>query len=583
MTWLVWWACASVRRDLNFNSFVQSNQKRKSKSCMLKYSTPHLEKAKRLTCLYKLSFIVVFVLILSSLTPILNVKAENTLSVQTDRQSYSIGDTVIFQIHLVSDPPIPGFPTEILLEIDTPTGWPIERTFTVTTNAQGEAAATHQLSLASADSGTYSVTAYADGVVQSNTAIFTVAANTTSTPTPTATTNFDYSISLSPSTVTVKAGDDAIFKVLLTYSDPSFSGTVVTIQLTGLGPGMTYQLSGMGDLIIYTTSSAPTGTYPINVIGSANGVIHQTSGILIVQEQAQTFEYSVSISPTSKTLSLGDSGTFTVTVTLTSGNPETVSLSVNGLPGDFQQSFSQASGNPTFTSTLTVDTSSSTSTGTYTLTVNANAGGQVKTATATLIVSEEADFSISITPPERTINQGDSSTFTVTLNKIGEFNQQVTLTASGLPTGTTPNFGPASGKPAFTSTLNIDTTDSTPAGSYTVTVDASGGGKTDSATATLTIKEKSTTSTPEDETPQDEDAGTNILPITDMLMNPMNLMLIVIAILAIVITVMMMKRRSAQPSRTIESADTSVGYCTKCGAQLKPGTTFCSSCGTRME
>jgi uncharacterized membrane protein len=330
---------------------------------------------------------------------------------------------------------------------------------------------------------------------------------------------------------------------------------------------MTYQLSGMGDLMIYTTSSTPPGTYPINVIGSANGVVRQTSGILVVQEQAQTFEYSVSISPTSKTLSLGDSGTFTVTVTLTSGNPETVSLSVNGLPGDFQQSFSQASGNPTFTSTLTVDTSSSTSTGTYAFTVNANAGGQVETATATLVVSEEADFSISITPPERIINQGESSTFTVTLNKIEEFNQQVTLTTSGLPTGVTPNFGPASGKPAFTSTLNIDTTDSTTAGSYTVTVDASGGGKTHSATATLTIK----------------DAGTNMLPITDMLMNPMNLMLIVIAILAIVIIVMMMKRRSAQPSRTIERADTSVGYCTKCGAQLKPGTAFCSSCGTRME
>lgn len=546
---------------------------------MLKYYIVYLQQSKRLTCLHKFTIITIFLLILASLTPILNINAASTLFVQIDSQSYSIGDVVPITVFYVTDPPLPGVTVDITLEISTPTGWPIDRTITVTSNSQGEASGFYSFSLDNADPGTYSVTASTDGTT-SNTETFTVgdaANNGNNGPA------FDYSIGLSPSSVTVQAGDDAIFKVLLTYSDPSFSGTVVTIQLAGLGPGMTYQLSGMGDLIIYTTSSTPPGTYPLTIIGSANGVVRQTSGILVVQEQAQTFEYSVSISPTSKTLSLGDTGTFTVTVTLISGNPETVTLSLNGLPGDFQHTFSSVSGNPTFTSTLTVDTSSSTSTGTHTFTVNANAGGQVETATATLIVSEEADFSISITPPEKTINQGESSTFTVTLNKIGEFNQQVTLTTSGLPTGTTPNFGPASGKPAFTSTLNIDTTDSTPAGSYTITVDASGGGKTHSTTVTLIIKDKSTTSTPGDETSQDEDASSDMLPITDMLMNPMNLMLIVIAILAIVIIVMMMKRRSAQPSPTIQRADTSVGYCTKCGAQLKPGTAFCSSCGTRME
>ena len=526
--------------------------------------------------MHKLSFIVVFVLILASLTPILNINAASTLYVQIDSQSYSVGDVVPIQVFYISDPPLPGVTVDITLEISTPTGWPIDRTITVTSNSQGEASGLYSLSLDNADPGTYSVTAFADGTTSSAETFNVVgAANNVQA--------FDYSISLSPSTVTVKAGDDAVFRVLLTYSDPSFSGTVVTIQLSGLGPGMTYQLSGMGDLIIYTTSSTPLGTYPLTIIGSANGVIHQTSGILIVQEQAQAFEYSVSILPTSKTLSLGDSTTFTVTVTLTSGDPETVTLSLNGLPGDVQHSFSQASGNPTFTSTLTVDTSSSTSTGTYTFTVNANAGGQVETATATLVVSEEADFSISITPPSRIVSQGESSTFTVTLNKVGDFNQQVTLTVSGLPAGATPSFGPASGKPAFTSTLNIDTSESTPAGSYTVTVDASGGGKTHSATATLTINEKSSTSTTESETTKDEEGGTSELPITDMLMNPMNLMLIVIAILAIIIIAMMMRRRNVQPSQTIERAETSVGYCTKCGAQLKPGTTFCSSCGTRID
>jgi hypothetical protein len=526
--------------------------------------------------LHKLSFIAIFLLILASLTPILNIEGVEIFTVQTDRSSYSIGDNVIIEVYLAdpADPWGPGAGLDIVLEINTPTGWPLERTISVMANAGGEFTATYPFSLDNADPGTYTIIAHMYGNhMQSNAATFTVAGGAI----------FDFSISLSPSSLTVEAGQDANFKVLLTYSDPSFSGTVVTIQLTGLGPGMTYQLSGMGDLIIFTTSITPAGTYPINVIGSANGVIRQTSGILIVQEQAPPFEYSVSISPTTRTLSLGDTGTFTVTVTLTSGNPETVSLSLNGLPGDIQHGFSQASGTPTFTSTLTVDTSGSTSTGTYTFTVNANAAGGVKTATATLTVHEEADFSISLTPPGRTLNKGESTTFTVTLNEIGEFNEQVTLTASGLPTGVTPNFGPTSGTPTFTSTLNIDTTESTPAGIYIITVDASGGGKSHSATTSLTIKEKSTETTsevPEDETEEDEDSGTSEMPITDLLMNPTNLILIVIAILIIALIIMMV-RRGRTPTK--EKTDTSVGYCTKCGAQLKPGTTLCSSCGTRMD
>jgi len=507
-----------------------------------------------------------------------NAQPPLIISISTDKAVYAPGDDVHIKVEVreVDTTRVSGASVDIGL---MPPGGPVFGFIATETGIQmGDYFYTYHLDPGS-ESGVWTITSgaqkagFLDG---SDTIVFQV----TSGPGP----GFDYSLALSPSSLTVEAGQDAVFKVLLTYSDPSFSGTVVTIQVTGLGPGMTYQLSGLGDLMIYTTSSTSAGTYPINVIGSANGVIRQTSGTLIVQAQAQPFEYSVSISPTSRTLSLGDTGTFTITVTLTSGDPEIVSLSLNGLPGDIQHTFSQASGNPTFTSTLTVDTSGSTSTGTYTFTVNANAAGQVKTATATLTVKDEADFSISITPPGRTLNQGESTTFTVTLNEIGEFNEQVTLTASGLPTGATPNFGPTSGTPTFTTTLNIDTTESTPAGSYNVTVDASGGGKSHSATASLIIKEKSDESTPEEETDQGEDSSTDGLSTSDILMNPTNLMLIVIAILIIALIVMMIRRgRTPTKEKTDEKTDTTVGYCTKCGAQIKPGTTFCSSCGTPMN
>ena len=288
-----------------------------------------------------------------------------------------------------------------------------------------------------------------------------------------------------------------------------------------------------------------------------------------IRSTTTPLEYSVSISPTSQTLSLGDTGSFAVTVTLTSGDMENVSLSLSGLPGDVQHTFSQASGTPTFTSTLTVDSSSSTSIGTYTFTVNANAAGQVKTATATLTVNEEADFSISITPPERTLNQGESTTFTLTLNEIGEFNDPVTLTASGLPTGATPNFGPTSGKPPFTATLNIDTTKSTLAGSYTVTVDASGGGKSHSATASLTIEEVQ------------QITGSTFIStfIPTFIKNPLGMIIIVLIIIVLALLIALTRKRKA-PLSQVQSSNIS---CMHCGAPLKPGSIFCGRCGKQSN
>jgi hypothetical protein len=103
---------------------------------------------------------------------------------------------------------------------------------------------------------------------------------------------FDFALGLSPSSVTVKQGGTASYKILLTYSDPSYSGTVINIQLTGLGSGMNWQLTQAGDLTITTSSTTPTGAYTIGVIGSAEGVTHQASGSLTVTSEQATSQAS---------------------------------------------------------------------------------------------------------------------------------------------------------------------------------------------------------------------------------------------------------------------------------------------------
>jgi heat shock protein HslJ len=360
---------------------------------------------------------------------------------------------------------------------------------------------------------------------------------------------FDFAINLLPPTVTVEAGQPANFQISLTYSE--------------------------GGLTIQTLPSTPSGTYPMIIIGSAQGVTHQIGGTIIVKEKPPEFDYSITISPQTRTASLGDVVAYTIALSVVSGIPEIVSLSLTGLPANVQYKFSENSGTPPYSSTLTIDTSTMTSAGVSAMTVTATGGGLVKTANAQLIVEKHADFTVSITPSNVYCDQGESVSLTVNVNKLANFDQVISLRASGLPTGATPTFSPESGKPPFSATLTIDTLESTPTSTYTVTVDASGGGKTHSASTELTIRDK--TGAPRSPDSEMEPSGFSGLSFFE---NPSNLMLIIIAILIVVLIVMLL-RRGRTPTQ--KATQPSTGYCPGCGAQIKPGTEYCTSCGKQVN
>ena len=105
----------------------------------------------------------------------------------------------------------------------------------------------------------------------------------TPVPMPTAP-GFDFGIELSPPHMEVERGDEAHYQIHIVYSDPSFSGTVINIQVTGLGPGINWKSEPTGDLFITTSPTTPPGGYPVEVIGSAQGITHQASATLIVVE-----------------------------------------------------------------------------------------------------------------------------------------------------------------------------------------------------------------------------------------------------------------------------------------------------------
>src|SRR5205814_1911174 len=96
-------------------------------------------------------------------------------------------------------------------------------------------------------------------------------------------------------------------------------------------------------------------------------------------------DFSLSASPSSRTVAQGGGTSFTATVTGGTGFSGTVSLSVSGLPRRANASFSPSS-ITSGSSTLNVSTMRKTPTGTFTLTISATSGGLTHTQQVTLTV-----------------------------------------------------------------------------------------------------------------------------------------------------------------------------------------------------
>ncbi len=202
-------------------------------------------------------------------------------------------------------------------------------------------------------------------------------------------------------------------------------------------------------------------------------------------------DYSLSASPNSLTIVQGNSGASTITVTPSNGFNGSVSLSASGLPAGVTASFNPAS--TTSTSTLTLTASSTATTGTATVTVTGTSGSLSHTTTIALTVNAPAqpDYTLSASPSSLTVVQGNSGASTVTVNKINGFSGTVALSASGLPSGVTASFNPAS--TTSTSTLTLTASSTATTGPATVTVTGVSGSLTHTTTISLTVSSSAPT------------------------------------------------------------------------------------------
>jgi uncharacterized repeat protein (TIGR01451 family) len=111
-------------------------------------------------------------------------------------------------------------------------------------------------------------------------------------------------------------------------------------------------------------------------------------------------------------------------------------------------------------------------------------GGRLNAAKA-LGLPASPDFGITLSPSARTVTQGASTTYGVSITPSGGFTGAVTLSVKTLPTGVTGTFSP---NPATsTSTLTLTTTPSVPTGSIPLTVSGVSGASTRTTPALLQV------------------------------------------------------------------------------------------------
>jgi hypothetical protein len=173
----------------------------------------------------------------------------------------------------------------------------------------------------------------------------------------------DFAMAATPSSVTVTRGAPATYTVTVTPQDGPVDDAV-TLSCTGLPaqascafspssvtPGGT---SADATVTVSTATGTPTGSDDFTIVGAVGSLQGGATATLVVTD------FTVAVSPSSRTVTGGQSATYTVTVDPDGGSfGEGVSLACSGLPAGGLCDFTPNDVTPgatTATSTMTVST-----------------------------------------------------------------------------------------------------------------------------------------------------------------------------------------------------------------------------------
>jgi subtilase family serine protease len=232
------------------------------------------------------------------------------------------------------------------------------------------------------------------------------------------------------------------------------------------------------------------GTYLCNAVVGFDGPtgLGTPNGLASFTAAPPTPNFSLSVSPSSRTVIVGTTAGYTVTMTPSGGFSNTVDLSVaSGLPAGATPTFSPSS-TTGGTSSLSI-TTAGVAPGTYPFTISGTDDTLTRTVPATLVVAPVpvGDFTIAVSPSSKKINSSGNSNYTVSIGRINGFTGAVTLSASGLPSGLTASFTP-NPVTGTSSTLRLTASNLPRRTAFTITITGQSGGLSHSATLSINVK-----------------------------------------------------------------------------------------------
>lgn len=212
-------------------------------------------------------------------------------------------------------------------------------------------------------------------------------------------------------------------------------------------------------MTLTASSTAPTGAFTASIQGNAGALTNAAPLRLSV-----TAAYTVGTTSTSFSVIQGQSTTIPVYVASQNGFNSAVALAVNNLPANVTAQFSPASVTPpangSISSTLTLTAASSATLGSTAITLSGTSGGATANESTTIsVITPPPAFTIT-SPQAFAFNVGQSGWLSVPIEvstSLSGYNTPVTLSISGLPTGLTASFSPASVIPADSGNSAIST------------------------------------------------------------------------------------------------------------------------------
>jgi len=323
----------------------------------------------------------------------------------------------------------------------------------------------------------------------------------------------EFSLYSYPWSITIHPGQPALY-ALKVFAVGSLPGDTVTLYAFG-GPTTgatmyfngTYPsviVSGFGGVIarnltftVATTSAVEPGSYCITLSGTGSAVTHYYYVILVIEA---TGDFTVAASQDTISINQGETGNVTITVTSTGGfvsktnlKWEWVGTTPTGVTPSLSPSYVTPTSGGSKSSTLKIETTSSATLGTFEIMVTGTSYPRVHNVNVTVEIKSIATFTVQASPASKSVYPGQSAQYTVTVTTTGGYNKNIVFTLNPAPpSGISYAFSPPDVTPpsVTTSTLTVYTTAIVPTGTYTLTIQGTGDGTTDTYQVTLTVSEK---------------------------------------------------------------------------------------------